>query len=104
MGSSKMLAEKLGRLLHFLLSLDVVAIDFLVKPFCICNGIRYLAMIQVRGKGDITGLSQASADSLYGVIESPPGMQDQYSLTFASGGFCHISVWPFLCYRICLLY
>jgi hypothetical protein len=70
----------------------VVGIERIGESFRIGNGIGDLAMIEVRGKGNETGFGQSGTECLDGVVQSPPGMKDQYTGSLASGGMGKIAV------------
>jgi hypothetical protein len=76
-------AEKSGRLRDLGLGPEVVGIERSTEGFGVSDIVCDLAMIQVRGEGNETGIGQSRAESFDGVVQPPPGMQDQYTGPFA---------------------
>src|ERR1700752_3062591 len=84
-GLSHKFVEKLGCLRDLGLGLEMVSVERFAKSFRSGDVPRDLAMIEVRGEGDETGFGQTRAKSLDCFVQSPPGMQYQYTGSLARG-------------------
>jgi hypothetical protein len=83
-------------------SLSVVAVQRLAKNFGVGNRLCDLAMIEVGGEGDETGVGQARAKSLDGVVQPPPGVKDQYTRSRARRRDGEKALWLRLCHVVSL--
>ena len=78
-------AEKHRCFRNLSLGLEVIGVESTAKRFRVRDGICHLAMIEIRGEGHETGFCQPRAKSLDRVVQSPPGMKNQYAGSLASG-------------------
>jgi len=62
-----------------------VGVESRAKGLRIGDVVRDLAMIEVGGERHETGFSKLRAETFHGVVQSPPGMKDQYSGPRARG-------------------
>src|SRR5687767_981784 len=76
-GLSNKFVEVPGCLSDFGLGPNVVRVDCIAQDLRIGNGVCDLAMVEIGGKCHETGFRKLCAESLDGVVQAPPGMQDQ---------------------------
>ena len=96
--SSAFVQEPRG-LQHLGPGLLVVGVQRAAQLLSAGDRVGHLAMIKVRGECHETGFGEARADRLESVVQAPPGMQDQYARSLATGwdgqktirlGLCHM--------------
>jgi hypothetical protein len=84
-GGGRLYVKVLRRLCDFGFDLQVIGIDCAAQNFGFGNRFCHFAVVEVRGKGDETGLGQPGADSFDRLVESPPGVDDEYTGACAGG-------------------
>src|SRR5262245_17377433 len=69
-------------------SFDLICVGFNAVGKCLCfgNGFSDLAVKEVGGKDDKARVGEAFGICLYGVVQTPPWMQDQNAGSFAGRG------------------
>ena len=91
-GLSNTFGEKHGCIGDLSFGLEVVGVECFAKDFSIGNVVCDFAMIEVWSEGDETGLGQSGAKRLYCIVQSSPGVEDQYCVAFTTGGNGEVAI------------